>query len=387
MHGFMKPAEVEAAARPSPRRRLRGFIRRNRWFMIVVVAPTLLVAGYLYGFAADQYQSEAHYLVRGAGSGSSGPSGGLGQLLGMAGGAGGASEAMSVADYLQSHDVVTTLRRKLGLIEKFRRPEADYFSKLVDPDPTPESLLRYYKKQVDVHYDSETAITTLKVRAFRPVDAFDVAKALLALGEQRVNMMNARSYADAVALSRKQRDETERELRALQTRMTNFRQTERDVNPAGSAEAQIGLVSKLQADLSAARSQLATTTELIGSRNPQADALRQQVRSLETQVVAQSGRLTGGANTIAVGLGGYEALSMQQQFLAKRYDAVSNAYEAARQQAVRQQLYIVRVVDANMPVRSQYPKRGISVLTLLAALLLIYGIGWLIAAGVREHAV
>jgi len=387
VHGFMKPAEVEAAPAPSLRSKLTGFVRRNKWFMIVVVAPTLLVAGYLYAFAADQYESEAHYLVRGAGSGSAGPSGGLGQLLGMSAAGGGAGEAMSISDYLTSHDVVTTLKRNLGLVEKFRRPEADYFSKLPDQDPTPENLLRYYKKQVDIHYDTETSITTLKVRAFRPGDAYDIAKALLRLGEQRINTMNARSYSDAVALSRKQRDETERALRDLQVRMTNFRQTERDVNPAGSAEAQIGLVSKLQGDLSAAKSQLATTTQLIGSRNPQVDALRQQVRSLEGQVAAQSSRLTGGANTIAVGLGGYEALSMQQQFLAKRYDAVSSAYEAARQQAVRQQLYVVRVVDANLPVRSIYPKRGIAVLTLLAALLLVYGIGWLIAAGVREHAV
>lgn len=383
----MKPAEVDAIRRPSLSRRLRSFVRRNRWFLIVVVAPTLVVGGYLYGFAADQYESEAHYLVRGANSGSSGPGGGLGSLLGMGAGGGSASEAMSIADYLISHDVVTTLRRNLGLVDVFRRPEADYFSKLVDPDPTPEGLLRYYKKQVDIHYDTETAITTLKVRAFRPNDAYDIAKALLTLGEQRVNTMNARSYSDAVALSRKQRDEAESELRNLQMRMTNFRQTERDVNPAGSAEAQIGLVSKLQADLSAAKSQLATTTQLIGSRNPQVDALRQQVRSLEGQIVVQSGRLTGGSNTIAAGLGGYEALTMQQQFLAKRYDAASNAYEAARQQAVRQQLYVVRVVDANLPVRSQYPKRGIAVLTLLAGLLLVYGIGWLIAAGVREHAV
>ncbi len=352
---------------------------------MVVVAPVLVVGIYLYGFASDQYESEAHYLVRGQGSGAS-SSGGISQLLGMSGG-GGQGEASSISDYLTSHDVVQTLRRQLDLVERFRRPEADVLSRLPSDNPTPENLLRYYRKQVDVHFDQETSITTLKVRAFRPEDAYQITRALLTLGEHRVNVMNTRSYQDAVSLSRNQRDEAERDLKDLQQKLTAFRQIGRDVNPTGSAEAQITLVSKLTQDLSAAQSQLATTVQLIGNRNPQADALRQQVRSLSAQVNAQRSKLAGGGNTIAAGLGNYEALNMQQSFLAKRYDAASAAYEAARQQAVRQQLYVVRVVDANMPVKSQYPKRALSLLTMLAALLVIYGIGWLIAAGVREHAV
>ena len=44
------------------------------------------------------------------------------------------------------------------------------------------------------------------------------------------------------------------------------------------------------------------------------------------------------------------------------------------------------LVDANMPVRALYPQRTKIVLTAFLALLLIYGIGWLITAGVREHA-
>ncbi|WP_199860830.1 glycosyltransferase [Sphingomonas aurantiaca] len=107
---------------------------------------------------------------------------------------------------------------------------------------------------------------------------------------------------------------------------------------------------------------------------------------LGSQVAAQSAKLAGGGNAIAAGLGDYERLRMQQEFLSKRYDAASAAFEAARQQAVRQQLYVVRIVDANMPVRSEYPKRALSLLTLFIALMVLYGLGWLVAAGVREHA-
>ncbi|TCQ10910.1 lipopolysaccharide biosynthesis protein [Sphingomonas sp. PP-CC-3A-396] len=388
VHGFMSPATAAPAALPSLGERWRQARTQYGWFFVVVLLPCLAAALYLYGFAADQYESEAHYLVRAQGApASSGSS--IEKLLGASGsggGGGGQGEANSVADFLLSHDAVDALSKQSALIARFRRPEADGLSRLPTADPTPEALLKYYRKQVDVHFDTDTGITTLKVRAFRPVDAYVIARKLLGLGEGQVNTMNVRSYADAVKLSHQQLAESEAALSQVQARMTDFRQDSRDVNPQGTAEAQIGLVSKLQAELSAARSQLATTVSLIGTRNPQYAALSQQVRSLQSQVAAQSAKLAGGGNAIAAGLGDYERLRMQQGFLSKRYDAASAAFEAARQQAVRQQLYIVRIVDANMPVRSEYPKRALSLLTLFIALMVVYGLGWLVAAGVREHA-
>lgn len=390
----MTPAEVEAAPEPTTSDRLRLVWRRYRWFTIFVILPVALAAFYLYLFASDQYVSEAHYLVR-TQSGSTPPSTGGsfaslfsgGGATGSAAGMAAAGESMSVSDYLTSHDVVDALQKQLNIVALFRRPEADALSRLPVANPTPEFLLRYYRRQVDVYYDTDTGITTLKARAFRPEDAYAIASALLALGERRVNEMNIRGYTDAVALSRRQLEEAERALRSVQAQVTAFRQRERDANPTGSADAQIALVSRLQGELSSARAQLATTLQLIGSANPQAEALRQQVRSLEAQVAANTSRLAGGTDAIAAGLGNYEALQLQQQFLAQRYAAASAAFESARQNAVRQQLYVTRVVNANRPVKSTYPQRGTMLLTLFVALVVIYALGWLISAGVREHSV
>ncbi|HEX8389427.1 MAG TPA: lipopolysaccharide biosynthesis protein [Sphingomonas sp.] len=385
-HGFMMPAQVDAGPRASWRERLVSARRSYGWFIAVVILPLAVIGTYLYAFASDQYVSEAHYLVRSQDAPKA-SAGGLSGLLGGAGAAlGGVGEAASVSDYLTSHDVVNSLRRSIDLVAIFRRPEADAWSRLAYENPTPEALLKFYRSQVSVEFDSETGITELHVRAFRPQDANLLARSLLALGEQRVNYMNERAFRDAVELSRRQLQEATRALTRVQAQVTAFRQEERDINPTGSAEAQLGLVTQLTAQLAAARSQRDLTSQLIGTRNPQYEALNQQVRSLETQVGAQSGRLTGGSGTIAADLGNYERLRIEQELLAKRYDAASSAYELARQQAVRQQLYLTRIVDPNMPVKSLYPKRGVILLTMLAALLVIYGIGWLIAAGVREHA-
>ncbi|WP_244501635.1 lipopolysaccharide biosynthesis protein [Sphingomonas gellani] len=353
---------------------------------LVVVVPTLLVAGYLYLFASDQYESEAHFLVHGAES-TPQPGIGVSQVISMATGiSAGQNEAMSVADYLTSHNAVDRLRREDALVQRFQRQGVDLLSRLWGNDPTPERLLSYYRRQVKVEYNTETGITVLRVHGFTPRDSYDLARKLLAMGEQRINQLNARSYKDAVALGQSQLAAAERDLAANQASMTRFRQSRADIDPQASGQAQIGLVTDLTGQLAAVRAQLNAMRGLISSNSPQVRALQSRVRSLSAELAAQSGRLTGSDNTIAGDMAGYEGLKLRQQFLAKRYDAAASALQQARERAMRQQLYVVRVVDANMPVKSLYPQRFRVLATVLVSLLLIYSIGWLIAAGVREHA-
>src|SRR6202012_2816410 len=100
-----------------------------RPFLFAVILPTILAAAYYYLIAANQYESEAHFIVKKHGQNSSVGSG-LGELLGLGEGGVGQSEAHSVADYRISHDAVAALQRKIDLVAVFRRPEADPVSRL-----------------------------------------------------------------------------------------------------------------------------------------------------------------------------------------------------------------------------------------------------------------
>ena len=388
MHGVISPPDVDRVRlRHSRGERALAWVRRNRVFLAVVMLPTLLTALYYYGIAARQYESEAHFIVR---SSDVPPAMGvgLGQLATWAGGlAPSQSESMSVADYLTSHDVVESLRGSIGLVDRFRRPEADPLSKLRAPNPSPEALLKFYRKHARVEYHSDTGITTVKVRAFRPEDSFLITNTLMQLGEQRVNSLNMRGYEDAVTTSRRQLREAEEALRTIQVRMDQFRKRSGDIDPAGSGQAQLGVVSQLTIGISQARAQLASMAGLVSPSSPQYVALASRVRALETQLSRQTGRLAGEGKTIASGISGYEDLKLRQEFAAKRYEAAAAGVERARDQALKKQLYLVRVVDPNLPVKALYPERGRIVLTVFFALLVAYGVGWMIAAGVREHAV
>jgi capsular polysaccharide transport system permease protein len=387
VQGIIRPT-AELETQPDTWKvRVFDWIARKRNLLLVVFLPTLLLASYLYLIASDQYQSESHFIVSSGRDNAAIPTTGLGQMLGMSGALSGAQgQVLSVTDYLQSHDAVEALNKKTNLVDVFRRPGTDFVSKLWTAGPTPEKLLRYYRGKVSVRYDRDSGITTLKVRTFRPNDSYRISENLLQLGEARVNEMNRRSYNDAVATAREQLAQAENGVADIQRRITAYRQTGHDIDPQGTGEAQTRLVINLRGNLAAAQAQLDSMGSTISHNSPQYVALARHIDALRRELANQAGALTGGQSTIAQNLGGYEDLKVRQDFAAKRYEAAAAALERARMEAQKQQLYLVRVVNPNMPVKALFPERGKIVLTVFIGLLLAYGIGWLIAAGVKEHA-
>jgi len=168
--------------------------------------------------------------------------------------------------------------------------------------------------------------------------------------------------------------------------MTAFRHRSGDIDPQATGAAQLGIVSGLATNLAAARAQLQTMSGVLSPTSPQYEALARHVASLQAQVDAQSGKLTGRADSITNDVGEYQTLMLRRDFLNKRYEAAAASLEKAREQAIQQELYLVRVVNPNMPVKALFPEKGRILATVFVALLLVYSIGWLMVAGVREHA-
>jgi capsular polysaccharide transport system permease protein len=385
MHGIVRPeplAEELHASRPHSK--ARELVRTYRFFLMLVILPTLVVAAFYYLIASNQYESRADFVVRRADVQQVGD--GFAQIFGMnLSGSATTSEAHLVSDYLLSHDAVARLRKEDLLVDRFRRSGTDWISRLWPADPTPEKLLSYYRRHVSIDQDPESGISHLSVRVFSPEDSYAISRKLLALGEERINQLNERTYHDAVTSAARDLDTANNALSVAQQQLTGFRRGHADIDPEGSGKAQIGLVSTLTGNLVAARARLRAMEGAIGRDSPQYRAAAGQVHALEAQTAGQSNRLAGTGPSIAASLGDYEELVIRRENAARRYATVAAQYDRAKAEAERKQVYLVRVVDPNMPVKSLFPKRGTIVLTVFFGLALAYGIGWLLLAGVREH--
>ena len=102
--------------------------------------------------------------------------------------------------------------------------------------------------------------------------------------------------------------------------------------------------------------------------------------------LSQAAKLTGKNGALAPVLANYEQLTLQREFAQTSYTSALTALENARLQAMRQQLFVVRVVEPNMPQRALFPHSTLMVVTVFLGLVLTYSIAWLIIAGMREHA-
>ncbi len=213
-----------------------------------------------------------------------------------------------------------------------------------------------------------------------------LAQRLLDLGEQRVNSLNQRMLTDGLAAAGRQVKDAEAEVEASEVALTRFRQKNRDIDPERTGAAQIQVAATLEQQAASARASFQTMAAKIPPSAPQYAAAARQVRALEGQVAAARARLAGSERSLAPGLGEFEKLRVKQDFAAKRYQAASTSYQSAREQLLKQQLFIVPVVEPNLPGKALYPKRLMVVATVFFGLLLTFAIGWLILAGVREHA-
>ncbi|CAN5279316.1 hypothetical protein BH10PSE14_BH10PSE14_20020 [soil metagenome] len=364
----------------------RALLWVKRPFALIVLLPTLLAAIYLFLIASDQYRSEAQFVVRSIQADAI-PAGGVSQLLGLSGvSSPGQREAQSIREYLLSMDAITALKSKgVDLVGAYRRPGVDPLSRLWYAQPRAETLRDYYRQHVDLIYDPDDGITRVAVHAFRPEDAQRIARALLALGEERVNAFNDRLFKASFAQAQANLTGAQVDLGKIQAQLGAFRESNRDIDPQGSGEGGLKLLEQQQAALDAQQTLLADMSRQLSPRSPQVLALRSRVSAMAQALETSRGRLTGAPQAVSSRLGVYENLKLQQDFAAKRYEAARASLEAARDRAEKDRLFVVEVVQPNLPEKPDLPRPVRNTLMIFIALVLAYGIGWMLIAGIREH--
>jgi capsular polysaccharide transport system permease protein len=376
----------DALKQPDLRTRLWQMARRHRGPLLGIGLPTLLTAIYYFVIAADLYASEARIVVH---------SPGHMQVSGLAGflqGSGisrGQDDVYSVHDYMLSRDAMAALQKKIDLRAVFSRPEADFdflarYPNLINHSNA-EDFYRYYQRRVEVLYDTTTGITTVTVKAFRPEDAHAVASLLLDAAEDMVNRLNDRVRVNTVRDAEAEVKQVEEHVAEAQANMLAYRNRELLLDPGKTSGAMFENLSRMQSELSAARTRLAEL-DSTSPGSPLRSDLQTNIAVLQQQIDLQRGRLAGGDGSMAPKISEYDQLLLRQDFAAKELASALASLEAARAEARHQQIYLDRVVDADVPDKALYPKRIISVLIVLVSAFLIYSIGALLIAGVREHA-
>lgn len=371
-----------AAGRGGARRQLKRLgrlLRLSLWFL-----PTILAAIYFGAVAADRYVSEAQFVVRTA----SKPVGAglLGSFLQMSGLGRANDDAFAVEGFIESRDAVQRLLEQLPLTEIYADPNADFIARYPSLfyGSSIEELHRYISRMIHTSYSSTSGITTLRVEAFQPTHAKDIADALLRFSEQVVNKMNERIQTDAVKTSLELVKDFEQRLIGTQIAITRFRNAELMIDPVSSSIIVTEVVGRLTADRAAVETQI---NELVTSapNNPSLPGLRRRVVALEDAIRNEREKISDQGGGLAHKLADYERLVLEREFAKTGLTSAVKGLEQARTEARRQQLYIEHVVRPHLPDEAMQPLRLTNIWTVASLNVVGLLLGWLFYSGIREH--
>jgi len=354
-------------------------------FIALVLLPIMVAAVYLFVIATDQYVSEFRFSLSSIDPPRLDP---LSLLAGNASHSPAGMESQIVVQYITSRAIVDQLDASLDLRRMFSPPEADWWARL--PRPTSiEALVLYWRGQVDPFYDPANGTVVVRVRAFTPAEALQLAKAIVAGSEQLVNELSARARHDTVRNAEAEVAQAEARLKTVLADIRAFRDREGLIDPGKTAEATGTLAARLRDELVRTNADLTTLKSYMRDDAPAVKVLKARIRSIETQQRVVAHDLTdpdrSRNDTLSRQLGSYEQLESERRFAEAAYQHALQGLDQARANADRQQVYIASFVPPSLPEEALYPRRWrtLGVVALIAFAL--WAIGGLAVQSIRDH--
>lgn len=359
------------------------YSRLGGLFVLAVVMPTVAAILYFGLFASDVYISEARFVVRSPDKPSTS---GIGMLLKSAGFSNAGDEIYAAHDYVLSRDALKALNRNGTIAAAYSRPSISAFDRFdaFGWGGSFESLYKYYQGKVKVDHETTSSITTLTVRAFTPQDAHAINLQLLEQAEALVNRLNVRGRADLIQYAEAEVNEAKAQATSAALALSAYRNQEGVVDPEKQATVQLQMISKLQDELIATKTQL-LQLQAFTPDNPQIPVLNTRIRGLGREIADQLNQVAGGSRSLAATAARFQRLQLESQLSDKQLAAAITSLQDARNEARRKQAYVERIVQPNTPDKALEPRRMRGIFATLVMGLIAWGILKMLAAGAREH--
>lgn len=367
-------------------RRQQSWLTKHRWLALVVGVPTLLAAFYYGLIASPVYVSQSSFVIKTPGQKGM-PTLSLANLVQTSGLSAGQEQSKEVVQYVRSRDALKDLQSQARIAERFSARGGDFLSRFPRPfqDRSFENLFHYYHSMVAADLDPDSGLAQIEVRAFTPEDAYQINAKLLNLSEDFVNRLNQRAEGRGIAEAEHRVEQAEVRVRNARVALGAYRNQQSLIDPARQAAGVLDISNKLIAEQASLQAQL-DLMQRVAPQNPAIPALRSRVAAVGREIAAQNGRAVGTPSGIASKLSNYEKLTVEQEFATQMLTAANASLEQSRTEAQKQQYYLERVVEPNTPDQASLPHGLQRVLTVFAAALCLYFIGWMLIVGILEHA-
>ncbi len=383
--GTAAPAKADSASTDA----VLGIDRSQRpfylrpLFLLTVVLPTLLSILYFGIFASSVYISESRFQVRSPTRATVSP---LGAILSSSGLTGSGEETNAMMEYVQSRDALA-MTDKDGLVRTAYGPErASWFDRFGGAfgGDSQEHLYDYFQDKVTIDIDPATQVAQLSVRAYSPKEAKAINQRLLEQSENLVNRLSDRAQKDAVTIAQSEVESAQDRARSAAIKLAQFRNEQGILDPEQEAEVRLQMISKLQDELIATRTQL-QQIETYTPRASQIPYLRTRIKSLTREISEATAQIAGGRRSLSQSAAQYQELRLESEMAEKLLATTLTSLEEALADSRRKKAYVQRIAEPSLPDYAMEPRRWRGVLSTLLLSLLLWGVLSTLIAGIREH--
>ncbi|MFO1168954.1 MAG: hypothetical protein U1E19_12725 [Rhodoblastus sp.] len=349
-------------------------------FVLFVALPTVVYFAYAALWQSRYYVAETRMVVREARDAPRDrPQSTAGLSLAI-------QNSFVVLNYIKSKPLLVDLGGVKYLESRYAQPGVDLFSR-IERNPSLEDALTYWLKQVSASVDIVSGILTMKVAAFTPQDAARISQDVIAQCERLANEITLRSRRDKLERLDREVTTAADALAKARAAVTVFRQANVLIDPASRAKSIGEQIAKLTTDKLEIENSMATLKGVISPDSPTRRVERARLETIDRQIAELRKSLTSSDDdkAVAAQMGDYERLQLDEQFALLIYSIAKNAYQDARQDLDRQQLYVGVVVAPVPPQEAEGPRIFANTLLLFACLGVAWAIAALLAAVVNDH--
>ncbi|MCQ8822196.1 lipopolysaccharide biosynthesis protein [Pseudoalteromonas agarivorans] len=360
------------------------------WFVLLVV-PFVLFAFYQLVLAAPRYESRAQLIIQQPdGMSTMDPS--MALLSGL--GVGGSSTADSeiAKAYIHSQDMLNYLQQHSNLKAHYQE-HGDIFTGL-SSDASSEDLLNYYIDHTTIEIDEDSGVLKILAQGFTPEFANNLTKIIVGRAEWYINSIGHQLAEAQLQFIRLEHAKVEQRLRDAQKNILAFQQKNNLLDPEAEGLALQQITYGLEGQIATKSAQLKGLRSTMTDRAPQVVMLEAELNALKTQLELERERLsqqgteptntTANNRAVSQVLAQFSDLKIELELALKGYTASEVSLDKARIEAYRQLKYLVVVETATLPQDHQYPNTLYNILLFAVLQLMLFGIGKIILATVKE---
>ncbi|ALM87360.1 chain-length determining protein [Bordetella sp. N] len=344
----------------------------------------LAVSVYWGFFASDRYVSEANVIIRKTDSANL-PSPDLVSLLGA-----GASLSVSRADqlllrdYLLSLDMLKKLDARLDLRKHFSNSSYDIVSRLWFKDI--EFFYRFYLRMVDVEYDEYAGVLRIKVQAYDQDTAYEIARLLVAEGEDYMNELGHQMAEAQIGFLTVQVEKAQERFQQASQALLKYQNEKGLLSPTATAESINAIVASLEGQRAQLQTQLASLPKTLERSHPNILMLRQAIDAVDRQIADEKAKLaTPSGSPLNASVEAFQRLQMQVSFTEDLYKSALLGLEKGRNDSLRLLEKVSVLQSPTLPEYPMEPRRVYNIVVTLLIALVVAGTLNLLESIVLDH--